>query len=459
MTITIMANGVLRKSERNPRYFENGSGNIILLTGSHTWANLQELRLEGEPAFDYEEYLTMMTENNHNFMRLWQWGHPLYAPWTLDKVYIDPMPYMRTGDQAAHDGLPQFDLTKWNEMYFARMRERVVQAGERGIYVSVMFFDGWCPKNARAGSDPWLSHPYNRANNVNGIHGDSGGDGRTDMYSMEIPSVVELQQAFIRKCIDTLNDLDHVLFEIINEVENSERALKWHSHMIQYVHDYESKLPKQHPVGMTAIGGEQDNSILFASGADWISPGKGPNREYQMNPPAGDGSKVIITDTDHLWGHGGNYHWVWKSFLRGLNPIFMDSWCPVPGSPLPDYPGNVKLNSRDYPDWEPLRRNMGHIRQYADRIGLEHTVPNEEIASSRYCLVSPMNGMLVYAEHAQETLTIDLSEAPGSWQAEWFDPVSGAAHTAASVLGGSKVDFAIPFAGGTVLYLFQERGT
>ena len=33
-----------------------------------------------------------------------------------------------------------------------------------------------------------------------------------------------------------------------------------------------------------------------------------------------------MTQADHLWGIGGNRAWVWKSFTRGLNPIFMDPY-------------------------------------------------------------------------------------------------------------------------------------
>jgi hypothetical protein len=33
------------------------------------------------------------------------------------------------------------------------------------------------------------------------------------------------------------------------------------------------------------------------------------------NPPLNDGRKIIINDTDHLWGIGVDHQWVWKSFL------------------------------------------------------------------------------------------------------------------------------------------------
>ena len=37
------ATGPLRANPKNPRYFTDGSGKAIYLTGSHTWNNLQEM--------------------------------------------------------------------------------------------------------------------------------------------------------------------------------------------------------------------------------------------------------------------------------------------------------------------------------------------------------------------------------------------------------------------------------
>jgi hypothetical protein len=86
---------------------------------------------------------------------------------------------------------------------------------------------------------------------------------------------------------------------------------------------------------------------------------------------------VILPDTDHNWGIGGSQAWVWKSFLRGLNPIFMDP-----------YDGAVLANRFD-PRWEPIRGSMGYTRRYALRINLAAVLPREDVASSRYCLAAP----------------------------------------------------------------------
>ncbi len=34
---------------------------------------------------------------NHNFMRFWHWMQAAYAPWTDEKMLVDPLPYLRSG--------------------------------------------------------------------------------------------------------------------------------------------------------------------------------------------------------------------------------------------------------------------------------------------------------------------------------------------------------------------------
>ena len=56
---------------------------------------------------------------------------------------VDPFPWQRTGPGLALDGKPKFDLNLFNQSYFDRLRSRVIAAGERGIYVSIMLFEGY----------------------------------------------------------------------------------------------------------------------------------------------------------------------------------------------------------------------------------------------------------------------------------------------------------------------------
>ena len=79
------------------------------------------------------------------------------------------------------------------------------------------------------------------------------------------------------------------------------------------------------------------NEPLLASPADWISPGfddpMDPNADFSagpppgrwlLDPPAADGRKVVISDTDHYSPMKADPLWAWKSFLRGHNPILYD---------------------------------------------------------------------------------------------------------------------------------------
>jgi hypothetical protein len=171
-----------------------------------------------------------------------------------------------------------------------------------------MLFDSWSVEHAGT----WTGHPFHSRNNVNGINGDPDNNGvGIETHTLGIPIVTALQEAYARKVVDTVNDLDNVLYEISNE---SEYGVDWHNHLATVIHDYEKQKPKRHPVGIT--GGGPTNEELFSGPADWISPAK------WTDLPKNEGRKVVIADTDHLGSVDRT--WVWRSFLRGHNPILMD---------------------------------------------------------------------------------------------------------------------------------------
>lgn len=449
---TIM--GPLRVSTANSRYFTNDSGRTILLTGAHTWQNLQDSSHSiSLPAFDYLAYLDFLVANNHNFFRLWAWEQPR---WSLDSpndnFRFSPIPYQRVGSDLATDGLPKFDLTKFNQEYFDRLRERAVAAGQRGIYVSIMLFNGWsvaADKGVPGGQNPWRSHPFNRANNVNGIDGDLNGDSSgEEVHELAIPAITTIQEAYIRKVIDTVNDLDNVLYEISNESDGE--STQWQYHMINFIKNYELGKPKQHPVGMTSEYPNGNNADLYSSPADWISLNGDVN-----NPPAADGRKIILADTDHLCGVCGDRQWVWKSFTRGENPIFMDVYDgafdliieQLPSAPL------------KYEPWVIIRRNLGYALTYANRLNLAAMLPRPDLSSTGYCLANPAANKAEYLIYLPEggSVTVDLSDVTEELSVEWLNPENGLVTTGMTTTGGGNRAFIAPFDGDAVLYISSNR--
>jgi hypothetical protein len=149
---------------------------------------------------------------------------------------------------------------------------------------------------------------------------------------------------------------------------------------------------------------------------------------------------VSLLDTDHVWGVGGNPAWVWKSFLRGHNPLFMDP-----------YDGSV-LGKPSDPRWEPVRRALGEAHRFAERVNLSAMTPQSKLATTGYCLACPGVEYLVYQPQKAQGFSVDLKA--GTYRYEWFNPTKGAAAGSGQIesSGGAK-QFKVPFESDAVLYL------
>lgn len=444
------ASGPLRRHPGNPRYFADARGKLVYLTGSHTWSNLVDMGKAEPPApFDFDAYLAWMASHHHNFMRLWTWEPTTWDTTSLKRPGVQhagPHPWARTGPGKARDGKPKFDLDKWNPVYFERLKTRVAAAGKRGIYTAVMMFEGWAMQFSKGA---WETHPFHPDNNINGINGDRNGDGKgLEIHTLASPAITALQKRYMEKVINTVNGFDNVLYEISNE--NHPPSTQWQYAMIRHIQAYQKTKPKQHPVGMTFQYRGGSNKTLLDSPADWISPNH--QGGWRDNPPAATGKKVIITDTDHLWGIGGNATWVWKSFLRGHNPIFMDPY------------DGVVLGKRFDPKWEPIRKAMGWTRQWAERIDLARMTPRPDLSSSKYCLADPGRAYLVYepSKTGGDLLTLNkrayftVTLKRGNYVSEWYDPLRGRGMPGGQVAlkkDGMACMFFSPFKGPALLHL------
>jgi len=374
---------------------------------------------------------------HHNFIRGWIW----------EDAYYTPLPFKRTGPGQAKDGLPKFDLTQYEQAFFNQIRQRAIEAGKRGMYIGIMLFEGWSiedKKGARKAS-PWLRHPFHAANNINGIDGDPNGDGQGfEVHMLDVPAVTALQEAYVRKFIDELNDLDNIIWEISNESHAD--SVQWHYHMIRFIKTYQATKPKQHLVWMNAYA--ITNADLYNSPADVVSPSNKDKTDYRGNPPVATGKQIIVSDTDHLWGVGGDVAWVWKSFLRGYHPIFMD---PLHGI---SWAMNKKWRVGD-PKWVPIRQAMGHTLLYAEKMNLARMLPLNGLSSTTYCLAEPGAQYLVYQPKGETAFTVRLKA--GTYAYEWFNVNTGQVADKGTVnCSEGACEFNAPFDSQAVLYLTRQ---
>jgi hypothetical protein len=489
------AAGPLVVSEANPRYFTIGSidradRRAVYLTGSHIWNSLHDGLGPGPKCADtpeqndYGAYLEFLKDHGHNFIRLWRWEQ--FKSQAVDGKFhlcMTPQPWPRIGPGTAKDGKPKFDLSAFDHAFFDRLRNRVIAAGNEGVYVAVMLFDGFGLHLSPA-PDNVEGHPFHAANNVNDI-------GITSIIDYQVlpldPRVQSIQEAYIRKVVDSVHDLPNVLYEVANEssgvASDSVRlpdgssiptpvgdSTQWQYWVITFIKQYERQMGYDvHPVGMTMQFPVEDqsrvNEPLFNSPADWVSPGfddilspgVGPDNpgrrapRWYTNPPPNDGTKVVITDTDHYAPGKGDALWAWKSFIRGHNPILMDFGIIDVVNPLDPSMGVPSSDS-----FEAARYAMGDTLRYAKRLDLIHMVPRGDLTSTTYALANPGREYIVLQPwESGEPFTVEL--VAGRYAVEWHG-----VHTRETVAAepltvesDGAIQFRPPFAarGSSVVYL------
>ena len=119
--------------------------------------------------FDFSAYIDLLRERGHNFIRLWRWEQfRSQVGGGSAHFCATPQPWLRTGPATATDGGPKFDLAALAPAYFDRLRQRVLTAGNAGIYVSFMLFEGF-GLHLTPPPDNVAGHPFHAANNVNQV--------------------------------------------------------------------------------------------------------------------------------------------------------------------------------------------------------------------------------------------------------------------------------------------------
>jgi Putative collagen-binding domain of a collagenase len=470
---TMSINGPLRPS-KNPNYFEDANGTPLILCGSQTWNTLQDWGSNGSiRTLDFEAFVSFLKAHGHNFTLLWQTELPRFRGLPTTETsppdfIVSPHPWMRTGPGLATDGGLKFDLTKFDQAYFDRLRARVQALQTAGIYAGVYLFTGEWLLRFRCPTD---GYPFSGPNNVNGVDdGYQGGSATTALNSVTMTApnaITDFQDACVRKTIDTLNDLPNVLW-IVSE-EAPPNSTWWNNHLISLVRATEKAKPYEHPIGYAALDSAPD-SILYNSDADWVAPSAwvSPTQSCGTGRPS---CKVNINDSDHsyfgMWNDSPqkNRNYAWENFMTGNQVLFMDPYLvyyPRQSRNLCASPVNG-IGSTPDPRWENFRNNLGYLVKYSRKLNLANVTPRSSLCSTKFCLAqTPAVGAeyLAYAPSGG-SFTVDLSAMPSSrvLAVEWFNPATGTTMSSSPIpAGSSSQSFAPPFSGDAVLSLVDTAG-
>jgi hypothetical protein len=474
-TIELPITGPLRLSA-NPNYFEDANGKSLLLCGSHSWNTLQDWGTNGSiQPLDFGKFVRFLKAHGHNFTLIWTTELPKFHDLPVTATFppdftVSPQPWIRTGPGTASDGGLKFDLTKFDESYFNRLRTRVSALGKAGIYAGVYLFSGEWLLRFRCATD---GYPFSGGNNINGVDdGYRGTSAETAVASVTMTApnpITALQDAYVQKTIDVLNDLPNVLWIVSQEAP--EHSLWWNDHLISLIRAYEKAKPSQHPIGYGEVSMDNTKTdlVLYNSDADWVAPAAwlSPSRSCGTGKPP---CKVNINDSDHsyfgMWNDTPqkNRNYAWENFASGNQVLFMDPYvvyyprekrnlCAAPTNGISRLPDGR---------WDNFRDNLGYILKYSRRLNLKNVTPHGTLSSTGYCLAqTPSTGAeyLIYAP-AGGPFTMDLSAMPNSGKVavEWFNPATGVTLSQPPVAAGSTSQFTPPFSGDAVLYLVDTSG-
>jgi hypothetical protein len=239
----------------NPRYFCR-HGEPVVLFGSGLWTIIPETNIDIR---EHNEWYAGFGANSNRAslyafcVREGEEGEHVVAPWA------------RTGPGEAADGRPKFDLTKWDERFWARANEYFSDCQQRGIVVLLQMFD---EPFIEGGPERWRMNPFNPDNNINDIPGLPSGQtsGEAAFYDPDNALLMGFQDALIMRLLDeTAPRYDNIIYEIGNEINMDSKTPKevaWQQHWIDFFRAYEA----EHGVELILTNDTRDSMIR--AGAD-----------------------------------------------------------------------------------------------------------------------------------------------------------------------------------------------
>lgn len=399
----------------NPHYFLfRGKPAVIVTSGEHYGA---VLNLD----FDFVRYLDALAKDGLNNTRTWS-GAYCEAPgnFNITSNTLAPLPgrfiapWARSDQPGYANGGNKFDLSRWDDAYFRRLKEFLAHASRRGVIVEMNLF---CPFYE---DSMWRLSPMNAANNVNSV----GSVSRTNVYTLDRHGgLLAVQEAMVRKIVTELRDFDNLYYEICNEPYFGGVTLAWQHHIAEVIAETERGLGVRHLISQNVANDKakvtDPHPAISIFNFHYASPPETVAMNYALNKVIGDNETGFKGTNDlhyrregwqFLLAGGALYNNLDYSFVAGFENGTFVYPAKAPGGGNPEFRRQMKvlkefINSFDF------------IRMKPDRSIIKAGLPEKATA---YALVEVGKQYAVYlAGGSQANLQIELPE--GRYTAEWVN--------------------------------------
>jgi hypothetical protein len=444
-------------------------GKSVLLVGDSITQGWMELGTN----FDQKAYVDALARRGINVILLWSYigivdqasdariGYDAPEIWPWVRVAQPSRP----GSTSQSDDGP-FDLTRFNDAYFGRLRELIRLADANDIVVVIQVHDGWT-KTKFAG------HPFNVANG--GPLTDKAQFVELHDYDYEMPLVFDPQwtrpqkhqfylERFCERLIQATVDTPNVMFEIFNEGEwyDAQRLRAFQMHFLDFF-KARTALPliinDDHLRAVPGFRSEAKADLLSHHTPRWDDRPAARvffdhySREFGATPtkpmffsepvPSYEGGNAATEDAllRLLWGTalGGASVVVQNDASFGFDPRSLMA---------------ARAEQRDR-----VLDLEGHMARFFNCAGVNFAamIPEGRLASTGVCLAKIGVEYVVYTPPTR-VFTVNLAGAQDTtFRVRWYDPRTGQFYGVAEVMGGNEAQpFTPPWAGDAVLHLLTK---
>lgn len=415
LAAALVDGGPIRLHPENPRYFLFRDAPTFLLTSGEHYGAVLNLDFNKAP------YLDELKAHGLNLARVFSGTYrEVPGSFNIKNNTLAPKRGRLASPwaQVQKAGEPEkFDLDRFDEAYFRRLKEFVTDAGVRGIVVEYVLF---CPLYD---DSLWAASPMNSKNNVNGV-GDCPG---SEVLTLKHAKLVDRQLAFVRRAVSELNGFDNVYFEICNEPYFGGVTLDWQAKVAETIVDTEKTLPNKHIIAQNIANEkakiEKPNSAVSLFNFHYATP---PDA-IAMNADL----KAAIADDETGFRGTGDRHYrreAWEFLLAG-GSVYDN----LDYSFTIDHPdGSAEVEEKTPGGGgRALRTQLSVLKKFLKGLDFVHMKPSPElIAGSKlpkearaYVLAKTGEYAVYVAMGPKATLSVKLP--PGKYRFEWIDAKTG----------------------------------
>lgn len=272
----------LRLHPLNPHYFEfRGKPTVLITSGEHYGAVLNE-------EFNYKTYLETLHKDRLNLTRTFTNYRELPGAFGISgnsmaaKTEHYLAPWARSTTSGYLDGGNKFDLKEWDPRYWSRLTDFVTEAGSRGVVVEVNVFSTFYDNSS------WSASPMNASNNINGI----GAVAHNEPFTLKNAELTAIEDAYVKKLVETLRDFDNVYYEICNEPYFGGPTAEWQKHISEVISGAEKDYPFKHLISQNFANGsdkiKEPNPLVSIYNFHYAIPPDAVGLNYDLNRVIGD---------------------------------------------------------------------------------------------------------------------------------------------------------------------------